>query len=115
MGVEIRARIDYMGRMRSRFESWANAAAIVALIVTVPALGQGLGNVGGPGFGPDGGPDCASLEAEKAMLIPEVQAMKLEISEKQAAKKPAAELKPLTDRQQAIEARIAEIKAACPA
>jgi hypothetical protein len=101
--------------MKNRFESWANAAAIVALVVTVPALGQGLGNVGGPGYGPGSGPDCAALQAEKAMLIPESQAAKAELAEKQAAKKAAAELKPVLERQQAIEARIAEIKAACPA
>jgi long-subunit fatty acid transport protein len=101
--------------MKSRFESWATAAAIAALVVTVPAVGQGLGNVEGPGYGPGSGPDCSALQAEKAMLIPENQAAKAELAEKQAAKKSADELKPTLERQQAIEARIAEIKAACPA
>jgi hypothetical protein len=96
--------------MKRLSESFLTAAAIAGLAIAVPVMGQDLGNAGGPG----GATDCPALSAEKAMLLAELQAVKSEAAEKAGgadAKGKDAGAAP-NKRQQELEARVAEIKAA---
>jgi hypothetical protein len=93
--------------MKNAFESLITAAAIAALAIAVPAVGQDLGN----GLSPAGaGADCPALAAEKALLLAERQSVKGQLAEAAAAKKDADPA--LAKQLEELEARLAEIKAA---